>query len=279
MAWREDMNLKIEMENYVREGLQRSEILSFLERNLPHYKWSIRSLDRRLRFFEIFYNDKNVPVEDVVDAVQKELDGPGALLGYRAMHKKIRQEHNLKVPRDAVYTVMTHLDEEGLKTRGGVGKKKHERKGHFTTKSPNYVHSFDGHDKLMGYQNSTFPLAVYGCLDTASRKLLWLRIWVTNSDPRIVGRWYLEHLMEFKTISQMIRLDKGTETGVLATMHAFLRRNDGDMDAIDTILYGPSTSNQVSTGPAICCQRGNNEEGAKMYKRLMHIKIEFTGPQ
>ena len=109
------MNLKIEMENYVREGLQRSELLSFLERDFSNYKWSIHSLDRRLRFFEIYYNDKNVPVEDVVDAVQKELDGPGALLGYRAMHRKIRQEHNLKVTRDAVYTVMTHLDEEGLK--------------------------------------------------------------------------------------------------------------------------------------------------------------------
>ena len=115
---------------------------------------------------------------------------------------------------------MAHLDEEGLKARGGVGKKKHERKGHFTTKGPNYVHSFDGHDKLMEYKNSTFPLAVYGCLDTASRKILWLRIWVTNYDPRVVGRWYLEQLMECKTISRMIRLDKATETGVLATcMH------------------------------------------------------------
>ena len=31
---------------------------------------------------------------------------------------------------------------------------------------PNWVHSLDGHDKLMGYQNSTFPLAIYGCLDS-----------------------------------------------------------------------------------------------------------------
>ena len=55
----------------------------FLKTKFSHYKWSIRSLDRHLRFFEIYY-DKNVPVEDVVDAVQKELDGPGALLGYQA---------------------------------------------------------------------------------------------------------------------------------------------------------------------------------------------------
>ena len=83
---------------------------------------------------------------------------------------------------------MTELDPEGLEARGGVGGKKKQQKGHFTTKGPNWVHSLDGHDKLMGYQNSTFPLAIYGCIDTASRKLLWLKVWVSNSDPKIVGR-------------------------------------------------------------------------------------------
>ena len=78
---------------------------------------------------------------------------------------------------------------KGLEARGPVGKKKTNPKGSFTTKGPNWVHSLDGHDKPMGYQNRTFPLAVYGCIDTASRKLLWLRIWVTNSDPKVIGRW------------------------------------------------------------------------------------------
>ena len=47
-------------------------------------------------------------------AVQKELDGPGRLLGYRAMAKKILQEHNLKVPRGIVHDMMYDLDAEGL---------------------------------------------------------------------------------------------------------------------------------------------------------------------
>lgn len=48
-------------------------------------------------------------------------------------------------------------------------------------------------------------------------------------------------------ISRIIRLDKGTETGVMATMHAYVRRNHSDIDdPLDTILYGPSTSNQVT---------------------------------
>ena len=33
-------------------------------------------------------------MEEVKDAV-KELEGPGSLLGYRAIHKKLRQEYNL----------------------------------------------------------------------------------------------------------------------------------------------------------------------------------------
>ena len=74
---------------------------------------------------------------------------------------------------------MYDVDPEGLKARGGIGAKKKRRKGNFTSKGPNWVHSFDGHDKMMGYQNSTFPLAVYGWIDTASRKVLWLRIWTT----------------------------------------------------------------------------------------------------
>lgn len=97
----------------------------------------------------------------------------------------------------------------------------------------------------MGYQNSTFPLAVYGCMDTASRKLLWLKVWVSNHDPKLIGRWYLEHLYETKIISAMLRVDKGTETGTMATMHAFLRRCHKEMDPLETVIYGPSTSNQI----------------------------------
>lgn len=53
--------------------------------------------------------------------------------------------------------------------------------------------------------------------------------------------------METKVIPAMIRIDKGTETGTMATIHAFLRRHHTDVvDPADTILYGPSTSNQVS---------------------------------
>ena len=45
---------------------------------------------RRLRYFNIFYTDTNVTLDEVKEAVGKELEGPGKLLGYRgrALHQK-----------------------------------------------------------------------------------------------------------------------------------------------------------------------------------------------
>ena len=88
------------------------------------YAWSIRSLARRMQYFEIRFTDYKVKVNDVEDAVEKEISGPGKLLGYRAMHKKIREVHGLNVPRDLVHKLMTKLDPDGLEERGGVGEVK-----------------------------------------------------------------------------------------------------------------------------------------------------------
>ena len=70
---------------------------------------------------------------------------------------------------------MHDLDPEGLEARS-VGAKKRQQTGHFTTKGSNFVHSVDGHDKLMEYQKSTYPLAIYRYINMASRKLLCLCI-------------------------------------------------------------------------------------------------------
>ncbi len=184
--WKDDGLLRAAMQDYVKQGLKREETINFLQGDFQQYQWSMQTLDRCMRHFCIYYIDKDVSIEVVKEAVQEELAGPGKPLGYRAMQKKIRINHGLYVGRDKVYDMMIDLDQEGLAARGGVGKKIHKRKGNFTSLGPNWVHSLDGHDKLMGFQNSTFPIAVYGCLDTASRKLLWLRVWMSNHNPQLI---------------------------------------------------------------------------------------------
>ena len=66
-------------------------------RDFGEYAWSLRSLDRRLSYFNIYRNDKSVSVENVKSAINKELQGPGRLLGYRTMHLKIKNIHGHSV--------------------------------------------------------------------------------------------------------------------------------------------------------------------------------------
>ena len=115
--WEVDTALKNDLANYVCQGMQRSEILDYMKRDYFYYNWSVRTLDRRLRFFDIYYIDKDVTVDEAREAVQTELNGPGCLLGYRAMQQKIRQNYKLRISRDKVYDLMYEADYEGLEKR------------------------------------------------------------------------------------------------------------------------------------------------------------------
>ena len=46
-------------------------------------------------------------------------------------------------------------------------------------------------------------------------------------------------------IAQNLRIDKGTGTGEMSTMHAFLMSELGAEDPVSSVVFGPSTSNQV----------------------------------
>jgi hypothetical protein len=53
--WQSDCQLEEEMKKFVKQGIKRREMLDFLMRDFPHYAWSIPTLDRRLRHFNIKY--------------------------------------------------------------------------------------------------------------------------------------------------------------------------------------------------------------------------------
>ena len=49
-----------------------------------------------------------------------------------------------------------------------------------------------------------------------------------------------------RRIPAFLRMDKGNETGTMATIHAYLRKDHPDLkEPTDSVSYGLSTSNQV----------------------------------
>ena len=62
----------------------------FSKRDFPTYAWSIPTLDGRLRYFNIFYTDRNVTLDEVKDAVGKELENPVNFLKLQAMTRNLK---------------------------------------------------------------------------------------------------------------------------------------------------------------------------------------------
>ena len=132
--WLEDVELENELRKHVSRNLRQSEIVDLMRVKFPMYSWSLRTLSRRLHHFGITFTDYSVDVDEIKEVVEKEMKGPGKLLGYRSLHKKVREVHGLNVPRNLVYNVMMDVNPEGLEERGGVGMtKRPKRTGSFTS--------------------------------------------------------------------------------------------------------------------------------------------------
>ncbi len=127
--WKDDGDLQVDLRTYVKQNLRRQEILDFVKEKYPNYRWSLRTLCRRLSYFDIKFIDYDTNLGSIEQAVRKEMDGPGRLLGYRALHKKLREVHGLMVPRNMVYRMMEEVDPSGLEERGGVGHSKRPARG------------------------------------------------------------------------------------------------------------------------------------------------------
>ena len=83
-------------------------------------------------------------------------------------------------------------------------------------------------------------------MGTAIQKLLFLKVLTSNSNPIFVGWWHFEYLYKNKIFPNFIRIDKGTETATLSTMHANLSNFQMDVltedKAYERVIHGPSTS-------------------------------------
>ena len=71
--WKDDMDLRNDLAKFVRVNLRRLEISDFMGKDYSMYAWSLRSLARRMQYFGIQFTDHDVEVNEVEDAVRKEI--------------------------------------------------------------------------------------------------------------------------------------------------------------------------------------------------------------
>ena len=61
--WADHENLKHDLEEYVLNNFKGAEVLDFMPKEYSEYTWSLRTLDKRLRYFNISYIDYQTDVD------------------------------------------------------------------------------------------------------------------------------------------------------------------------------------------------------------------------
>ena len=88
-----------------------------MKRDFGDYNWSLRTLARRLKELGVTYINYETSVDDVREAVEKEIIGPGKLLRCQAMNQKLKIVYSVCIPCHVVNNVMRNVDSEHIAAR------------------------------------------------------------------------------------------------------------------------------------------------------------------
>lgn len=141
------------------------------------------------------------------------------------------QENGLSVRKEDVRLILRELDPNGVEERRA---KRLVRRAYFA-KGPNFIWHVDGYDKLKPY-----GLCISGCIDGFSRKLIWLNVYNTNNNPRIIGGYFLQAVEECGGCPRIVRGDYGTENGHIRALQEVLHNSQAER----VYFEGASTTNQ-----------------------------------
>ena len=113
------------------------------------------------------------------------MKGSGTIIGYRTMHQRLVDHHNLVIYKESVRNILRIVDPVGV---GNRSRYRLERR-QYRSEGPNYIMIWhtDGYDKL-----KPFGFCIQGCIDGYSRRIIWLEIGVTNNDSDVTAGYFLD---------------------------------------------------------------------------------------
>ena len=174
-------------------------------------------------------------VENAVNFIHNELQGSGQMIGYKAMWRRLQNE-GIVISSHTVRHLMLHLDEEGVRQR----RMRRLRHREYVSPGPNFVWHVDGYDKLKPY-----GFAIHGAIDGFSRRVMWLEVGVSNNNPRVCVKYFLETIQRIKVLPRVVRCDHGTENVHIRDVQVYFREGyDDDFAGEHSFLQGKSSSNQ-----------------------------------
>ncbi|THU85240.1 hypothetical protein K435DRAFT_558126, partial [Dendrothele bispora CBS 962.96] len=156
----------------------------------------------------------NFQVEDIInDMIDLRKKYPHA--GYLRV-KKLLRKRSKEVTKRVIIEYMHKYEPDLVRAR--VRRRLKRRR--FWAAGVNDVLCVDQHDKLKRY-----GLALHTGVDPFTGKIKWMRVWWTNSNPRLIFRYYLDCIKKDGYTCLVTQSDPGPENFCLAKGHSFIRQS------------------------------------------------------
>ena len=167
-------------------------------------------------------------------AVRYELNGPGCLMGYRAMTRCLRTRYNLRVSRDTVMRLLKEIDPAGVAQR----RARRLQRRIYRCPGPNATWHIDGYDKL-----TPFGFGISGCIDGYSRRIIFLQVSHSNHDPSLIAGYFMNSVEKLGGCPRTVWTDCGTENVIIAALQHVFHGNIANNQQTYGHRYVASTSN------------------------------------
>jgi hypothetical protein len=185
------------IEKYFHLGFNQAEILAFL--TCCHgVSLSLRQLKRVLAQRGLRKQKNISDLGLVISTIERELQGSGSNVGYRNMWQRLVNDHHLVVNKETVRHALRLIDPDGTARR-----LRHRlQRRQYVTKGPNFIWHIDGYDKL-----KPFGFCVHGCIDGYSRRILWLEVGLSNNNPAVIAKYFVDCVQSVAAIQRFFRDD------------------------------------------------------------------------
>ncbi|KAM7382146.1 hypothetical protein PAMA_012828 [Pampus argenteus] len=214
-------------------GLRHWEIVLSLS-HIDGITISLSTLRRHLKTLRLFRRKAHSDLIDIAMFLQDQLDIYGMLHGYKMMHLKCIQAGYV-VTQETIRRLLKILDPHGVQLRH----RNRLRRRMYQNPGPNFLWHVDSYDKLKPY-----GICINGAIDGFSRMVIWLHAYCTNSDPRVIAKYFIDEVSSRNGTAARIRSDLGTENCYIEQMQMFLRHDHLDNFSHRCYLYGSSNHNQ-----------------------------------
>ncbi|KAJ7650764.1 hypothetical protein FB45DRAFT_820169 [Roridomyces roridus] len=135
--------------------------------------------------------------------------------GRQEMLGLLFHEESMSVSRRVITTYFALYEPELVRQR----RARRLKRKRFWAAGVNDIWCVDQHDKW----KYKFGLALHVGLEPFSGRYLWIKIWWTNSNPRLILKYYLDVVEELGFIPLVSQSDPGTENFGMANGHTLLR--------------------------------------------------------